>query len=56
MTEKNKNDNSAVSTKLSPRQEKSLENALDNQQHKVVNVVEIIANEDRKSTRLNSSH
>lgn len=45
MTEKSNNDNNAVSTKLSPRQEKSLEKALDNQKHKVINVVEIIANE-----------
>ena len=45
MTEKDKNDNPSVSTKLTARQEKSLKKALDNQKHKVVNVVEIIANE-----------
>jgi Late competence development protein ComFB. len=44
MTE-NSNEGKSVSTKLSPRREKNLEHALKNETHKIINVVEIIANE-----------
>ena len=46
MTEKNEKDNRTVSTKLTPRQERSLKSALTDMNYNVINVVETIAKEN----------
>ena len=46
MTEKNEKDNLIASTKLTPRQERSLRSALTDMNHNVINVVETIAKEN----------
>lgn len=53
MSEENKkgcSTESAASTKLTPRQERSLEKALVDQQYRLINVVEIIARENVLTT------